>query len=374
VNILVAGLVCACAVIFAVTSVQLQYTVASSGAIRMNQDWRESLEWMNTGTPDTGVDYYTLYDRDMYSYPATAYGVMSWWDYGHMITYIGNRIPNSNPFQAGVAGPNGSAAYFMSQSEEGANQIADNQGTRFVMTDIEMATGKFWAMATWYNSTEKQVPYQPTFYIPDSDNPGSYKPITIYTDQYFMTTISRLHNFDGSYTPAGEVYYVEYTSTLGSRSDQAVITNVVVMDADEAKARAAQYNQQAEPGKGAAAVSALFIQPTTDLPALGHYRLVHESPTNIFSDAVHDVKYVKTFEYVPGARIRGEGIVELPIVTNNGRQFTWSAESVNGEFILPYSTEGNPYDVRATGKYRIAGTGREFSVSEDAVMRGLQIS
>ena len=42
---------------------------------------------------------------------------MSWWDYGHMITYIAKRIPNANPFQAGVAGPNGAAAYFMSQSE-----------------------------------------------------------------------------------------------------------------------------------------------------------------------------------------------------------------------------------------------------------------
>ena len=70
-----------------------------------------------------------------------------------------------------------------------------------------------------------------------------------------MTTISRLHNFDGSSTPAGEVYYIEYTTMPGSRSDQAVITNAVVMDADKAKAAAAQYNQQAQPGTGAAAVS-----------------------------------------------------------------------------------------------------------------------
>ena len=86
------------------------------------------------------------------------------------------------------------------------------------------------------------------------------------------------------------------------------------------------------------------------------------------------MRYVKVFEYVPGARIKGEGVIESPVVTNTGRQFTWRAASVNGEFIVPYSTEGNPYDVRATGKYRIAGTGREYSVSEDAVMRGVQIS
>ena len=74
-----------------------QYSVASSGGIRMNQDWRESLEWMNASTPDTGVDYYTIYDRDTFSYPATAYGVMSWWDYGHMITYIAQPDPELKP-------------------------------------------------------------------------------------------------------------------------------------------------------------------------------------------------------------------------------------------------------------------------------------
>ena len=127
-----------------------------------------------------------------------------------------------------------------------------------------------------------------------------------------MTTISRLYNFDGSYTPAGEVYYIEYTTSSGSRSDQAVITNAVAMDADEAKAAVARYNQQAQPGTGAAAIGPLFLQPTTDLPALRHYRLVHESPTDVLSEVPQDVKYVKVFEYVPGARIKGEGVIDCP--------------------------------------------------------------
>jgi len=373
-NILLAGLACAFAIIFAVLSLQQQYAVASSGGIRMNQDWRESLEWMNGNTPVTGVDYYTIYEKDNFTYPATAYGVMSWWDYGHLITYLANRIPNANPFQAGVAGPNGSATFFVSGMESATNEVANNQGTRYVVTDIEMATGKFWAMATWYNTTEMQAPYQPTYYIPDPANPGTYQPLTGYTDQYFITTVSRLHNFDGSSTPAGEVYYIEYTTSIGSRSDQRVITKATVMDAEEAHAAAARYNQQAQPGTGAAVISTNFIQPTTDIPAMSHYRLVHESPTNVFSGTSPDVKYVKIFEYVPGARIKGEGIIELPLVSNTGRAFVYRQQSTNGEFVVPYSTEGNPYDVRATGKYKITGTGRQVSVSEDAVNRGLQIS
>jgi dolichyl-diphosphooligosaccharide--protein glycosyltransferase len=372
-NILVAGIICAFAVIFAVTSVSAEYKVASSGGIRMNQDWRESLEWMNTGTPETGVDYFTIYDRETFTYPDTAYGVMSWWDYGHMITYIAKRIPNANPFQAGVSGPNGSAAFFMSQSEGTTNRIADHQGTRYVMTDIEMATGKFWAMATWYNSSVGVAPYQKTFLVPDDPaNPRSYNTVTSYTDEYFMTTVARLHNFDGSLTPPGQVYYIEYTTT-GGVGPYPVITKAAQMDSAQAKAAAEQYNRQAQPGFQAAAVSSLFVQSTVDLPALSHYRLVHESPMNIFSQGF-DVRYVKVFEYVPGARIKGEGVIELPIVTNTGRHFTWRAESVNGEFIVPYSTEGTPYAVKAAGPYRITATGREITVSEEAVISGALIS
>ena len=373
-NILIAGLLCACALIFAVTSLQVNYAVASSGGIRMNQDWREALEWMETGTPDTGVDYFTIYERESFTYPDTAYGVMSWWDYGHMITYIAKRIPNANPFQAGVGGANGSAAYFMAQTEQAANQIADNQGTRYVMTDIEMATGKFWAMATWYNSTAGQQPYQPVFLVPDNPaNPRALNPVTTYTDKYYLTTIARLHTFDGSFTPAGDVYYIEYTTTSGA-GPYPVITSAAVMGAAEARAAADRYNAQAQPGSFATIVNSLFNQPTVDVPALSHYRLVHESPTNIFSGATPDVRYVKVFEYVPGARIQGEGIIEVPVTTNTGRQFVWRAASVDGEFIVPYATEGSPYEVRATGNYRIVGTGREYSVPEHAVISGAPIA
>ena len=116
-------------------------------------DWRESLDWMANNTPATGVDYYTIYNKDTFTYPNSSYGVMSWWDYGHMITYIAKRIPNANPFQAGVSGPDGAAAFFMATNESTADTILDHDGTRYVITDIEMDTGKFWAMATWFNST-----------------------------------------------------------------------------------------------------------------------------------------------------------------------------------------------------------------------------
>jgi dolichyl-diphosphooligosaccharide--protein glycosyltransferase len=86
-----------------------------------------------------------------------------------------------------------------------------------------------------------------------------------------------------------------------------------------------------------------------------------------------DVRYVKIFEYVKGAHIKGDGIIEVPVVTNTGRSFTYRQASVNGEFIVPYSTTGNSYDVKTTGKYTISGTGKQYEVPESAVLQGTTI-
>jgi dolichyl-diphosphooligosaccharide--protein glycosyltransferase len=86
-----------------------------------------------------------------------------------------------------------------------------------------------------------------------------------------------------------------------------------------------------------------------------------------------DVRYVKIFEYVKGAHIKGDGIIEVPVVTNTGRSFTYRQASVNGEFIVPYSTTGTSYDVKATGKYTISGTDKQYDVPESAVLQGTTI-
>ena len=54
------------------------------------------------------------------------------------------------------------------------------------------------------------------------------------------------------------------------------------------------------------------------------------------------IKMVKIFEYVNGARIPGEGTIEIPLVTNTRRTFTYRQDSTDGRFIVPYSTTGNP--------------------------------
>ncbi|HPP78995.1 MAG TPA: oligosaccharyl transferase, archaeosortase A system-associated, partial [Methanospirillum sp.] len=123
------------------------------------------------------------------------------------------------------------------------------------------------------------------------------------------------------------------------------------------------------------------LDPVDDVSALRHFRLIYESSMNsshLFSPdsdpRLLRVPYIKVFEYVPGARIPGEGTIVVEMITNTGREFIYQQKSQNGEFIVPYSTEENTFGVRTKGKYHIVETGREFAVSERDVKWGRQIT
>jgi hypothetical protein len=200
----------------------------------------------------------------------------------------------------------------------------------------------------------------------------AYEPVTLYTQDYFDTTISKLHNFDGSMTYPSNVYYIEYADGTQQTNYYPIITNAQAMNATIAIQMAKNYNANASTGYHATVASNSFLNPILTVPALDHFRLIYESSTNALGNQ-GDVRYVKAFEYVPGAHIKGEGIIEIDLMTNQGRTFTYRQESVNGEFIVPYSTEGNPYPVKAVGYYRIVETGQEISVSEEAVQNGFTV-
>ena len=345
-------------------------------------DWISECTWMLTGTPETGVDYLTIYDGDEFEYPSEAYGVMSWWDYGHYITTIAERIPNSNPFQAGVAGEYGAAAVLTSTNESAVVEKLDYLGTRYVMTDYQMAGAKFGAMAIWNDSTAQLTPYYYTFL---QNSNGNLQMVQAYTPEYYNTLTVKLQYYDGSMTKPGEVAVVETDSS--ANYGYPVITNVRgYATAEEAQAAADAFNANASATKHAYVIAnpsstATAYLPSTTVPALQHFRLVHESPNYVLANSQYTnqpveggTAWVKSFEYVQGAVINGEGTIEVNVTTNNGRTFTYRQESINGQFVVPYSTYGSSYDVKTTGPYTIVETGETFEVSEEAVMQGLTIN
>jgi len=353
--------------------------------------WIDSLEWMKSGTPDTGVDYYKSYDAREFTYPAESYGIMGLWDAGHWITFFAHRIPVTNPFQDNLGGPEGTAAFFLSVNESQANSINGKLGGRYVVTDSKMAVDTFTNLVPWQSRSVDISPYIKYFLVPDTNDVTNLKITHKFDEAYFQTMVVRLHNFDGSMTYPGTVNYVRYEirqPTSGETSEISGFARVIIRDmfinASDLDTTTPIMKEGPEllPTEYANIFSDLPDRPVQKVSALQHYRLVHESLENASvtpfpeSDPITlpGIKYVKIFEYVKGAQIPGAGIIELPVVTNAGRTFTYRQESVNGMFIVPYPTGGSPYDVRATAEYHVVGTSRYIAVTEDDITEGRQVT
>jgi dolichyl-diphosphooligosaccharide--protein glycosyltransferase len=241
------------------------------------------------------------------------------------------------------------------------------------ITNSDMAVDTFTNLVPWPAGSVDISPYIKWFLKPDPANPAQLHKVHLYDKAYFTTMVVRLHNFDGSMQLPESVKYVQYAirqvPAPGETSEDVngyarVITSEQEISGIDNNTQIVQEGLEIEPGRYANIFSDLPNRTLQSIPALKHYRLIHESPNDasvkIFpeSDTVtlSEIKYVKIFEYVKGAHIPGEGIIEVTLVTNMGRTFVYQQESENGEFVVPYSTQENPYDVRATGQYHIVGT------------------
>jgi oligosaccharyl transferase (archaeosortase A-associated) len=358
----------------------------------IQSDWYNSVAWLQDNTPDPGMDIYTIYEKppegEKFSYPDSAYGIMSWWDYGHWIETIGHRIPNANPFQQGIGsmetGKPGSSPFFLAQNEAEAEAVLagldENRSaysnTRYVITDVEMAMGKFHAIAAWSNIYPGEYQFN---YWQDG------QPITIYRTPYFKTMVARLHFFDGTEAEVQEGW------TVAFRSDgQGGVTVEPQKRSRNYSELLESVNESLERGYAAAeVVSQSPVMTSVPLEALGHYRLVHESESSVTSN---DQKYVKIFEHVPGATITGtaspgtEVVISVPITTNRGRNFLYKQSNVvdsDGRFslVVPYSTEGpatwsTNFDTGPLGPYtlRVGSVQYDVRVPEGAVIAGSSIN
>jgi len=316
---------------------------------------------------------------------------MAIWDAGHWITFFAQRIPIANPFQDHLGGPEGTAAFFLDMNESEANGIIDSLGGRYVVTDSKMAVDTFTNLVPWQSNSVDISPYIKYFLAPDPLTINNLEIIHKFDNGYFQTMVVRLHNFDGSMTLPGTVDYVQYEirqPTTGERSPLSgyarVIENDRLVNASRLDSTTPIMKEGPEllPTQYADVFSALPNMTVQKIPALQHYRLVYESmddaPVMPFPESdpitLPGIKYVKIFEFVKGAQIAGEGIIELPVVTNTGRTFVYRQESENGMFIVPYPTGESRYDVRATAEYHIVGTSRYITVTENDITEGRRIA
>ena len=384
--------------------------------------WNESGTWMQDNTPEPGTYYgsggeamelYGTYEEsDDFEYPEGAYGVMSWWDYGHWITVLGERIPHANPFQQN---PRTASAFFQAQSEERAelileaipnlrdrqervyppagepmsnetlrryaeNATAQQRGedVRYVMIDDQTAAEKYRAITSWagpgWSAYSRSARYQVR---------GQNVTVDTLTGEYRETMLYKLYYLDAN--------GLEHYRLVREEESYALVgglTNGQNSAPQTSRTIYRQWSQEAENTSRLLTRGRVFGQAT------------QVGQGGLYAYDAHIESELKTFERVPGATVTGrltDGnvsdrtvTVRVPLETHTGRQFSYSQRVITDEdgrfeVTVPYSTDeavgtnngGTDAAVTATGPYSVrvglgfstteAGT---FEVTETAVYEG----
>jgi oligosaccharyl transferase (archaeosortase A-associated) len=263
----------------------------AKGGSLMDRGWYLSLQWLKDNSPEPFGDpnfYYALYPpKDSFQYPESAYGVMSWWDYGYWIMRIAHRIPNSNPTQARARE---AADFFISQNESSADELADELGSKYVVIDYQMPTSKFYAMPRWAGSNESE--YFGIYYQQTED--GKLQPVTLFYPTYYRSLVARLFNFDGKAVVPTEsivISYEERTSAEGVKYTE--ITNSWSFPSYE---EAEAYIASQESGNYRVVGPNPFVSPVP-LEELDHYEFVYQSEATT-TLAGQKLPRVKIFRYL----------------------------------------------------------------------------
>jgi dolichyl-phosphooligosaccharide-protein glycotransferase len=259
-----------------------------------SNDWHETLLWMKNNTPDPfgNTDYFSQYyaaptKGQNYQYPASAYGVLSAWDYGHWITDIAQRIPNSNPNQAGAME---TSVYMTAQNETSANQMLEIMGTRYVIIDLDMVTGMFLSNTGW--TGQKPELYSEVLY--QADETGSVSPITVFYPAYYQSMSSRLYNFGGEQVVPKSVWVVSYVPKTDIHGQSYKLVNFTKQFI--AYSEAEDYCQK---NPGCKIIGADPFTSPVPLQQLTHYRMVYGSSTTVMKTGDRRISKVAVFEFQP---------------------------------------------------------------------------
>ena len=272
--------------------------------------WDDSLQYMNDSTPVPGqfghpdnepMDLYGTYEEtDDFDYPDGAYGVMSWWDYGHWITERGERIPNANPFQQGATE---AAEFLLAQDEDEAIEkleaLDDHEEaqTRFVMIDWLMVEtesnvgGKFFAPPEFHGDFDQR---DFTLHYMTAGEQGQLIPeARLQKQPYYDSMVTRLYHYHGS-SQNPQPVVVEWTGDEQEFPGEDLEgsgyvekppdgqDSVLVFDTLE---EAQEYVDETP----SAQIGGLGAMPTEQVEALEHFRLVHMSETSALPQTQEDI-------------------------------------------------------------------------------------
>ncbi|ELY48423.1 oligosaccharyl transferase, archaeosortase A system-associated [Natronorubrum sulfidifaciens] len=359
--------------------------------------WEESNHWLADNTPEPGdwggadnasdLEYYGTYDYPDggdHEYPVGAYGVMSWWDYGHLITTQAERIPHSNPFQQNARS---SSAFLTAESEQRGELILDaiaagedprgtdvhtnedleamaadptHEEMRYVMIDYAMAGGKFPAITQWtgpeythYMTPEDYQPGQPLHSDELAETFGEMPyHDTMLSQLYFddadgMEHYRVVHENEG----AGTAIFASYAQVFAEEAfPEQTVQQLDAWGYEDGDVLYVQDGDIAPPGEGQ-----LAVQVNERVGQERLLQLDQQPTTELFG--VNDAAAVKTFERVEGATLSGtvddeDDLLEedatitatVDLETNAERTFTYTqevelADDGSFELVVPYATD-----------------------------------
>jgi asparagine N-glycosylation enzyme membrane subunit Stt3 len=236
--------------------------------------------------------YYELFEPppwgENFTYPESAYGVMVWWDYGHLITRVSHRIPVSNPFQQGASS---AARFFTAPDESTANHVMDKLGARYVVIDDKAISvmASFPSMAIW--SGKESGEYFEVYNVPREvlDNW-----MIFYYPEYYRSLATRLYAFDGKAVIPKSTIVISYSES--KTRDGTAYKIMTALEKFDTYEEAEAFVSSQTSGNYRIVGTDPYLSPVP-LEALTHYKLSYSSVTSVPSTKVGATVGVKIFEY-----------------------------------------------------------------------------
>ncbi len=276
----------------------------------LSEDWKETLNWMRTSTPEPFGDpafFYARYPRREYGpdyrYPTSAYSVMAWWDYGYWIVDVARRIPVTNPTQANASV---AADFFLAQSEQEAVPILQKWRTRYVVVDErlplwpsseEVMVGDYPAFFE-YSQLHRRSDYLQLAYVSNGD--GKPAPKMFYLPAYYRSMVIRLFVFGGQAVEGRDgamiLYLRKKTFPQGGTYQEIAGTKRFVTSAEAFAAEAGCRDQGCVVVGDDPMVSPVPLEPLQQL------RPVFASTSSVLGFGRRGRKAVQVYEFAGAAR------------------------------------------------------------------------
>jgi hypothetical protein len=178
----------------------------------------------------------------------------------------------------------------MSQEEDSAREIIHELGTRYIIVNHSLVTGKFWAVALWSGREPTEL-----FNIYHWPQEGRLVPVKLFYPEYYRSLVVRLFNFGGEAVTPERTLVISFEERVTPEGIPFREITFAESFPSYQEAKAFLLNQES-PNYRIVSYNA-FVSPVP-LEPLTHFRLIHSADESLIDTGVGTVPEVKIFEYI----------------------------------------------------------------------------